>query len=54
MLQNYDDIVNIENLMKVLDIGRNTAYKLLRTGELQLFKVGKVYKIPKKCIEEYI
>lgn len=54
MFENYDDVIGIEDLMEVLDIGRSNAYKLLKSGELKSFKIGKVYKIPKKCIEDYI
>jgi excisionase family DNA binding protein len=54
MFENYDDVVTIEELMEILDIGKNNAYKLLRSGEIKSFKIGKVYKIPKVCIQKYI
>jgi excisionase family DNA binding protein len=54
MFSDYDDVVSIDDLMEILDIGRNKAYELLKNGEIQSFKIGKVYKIPKLCIQEYI
>ena len=40
--------------MDMLDIGKNYAYTLLRSGEVKSFKIGKVYKIPKICVQQYI
>ncbi|USK71248.1 helix-turn-helix domain-containing protein [Peribacillus asahii] len=54
MFSNYDDIVTIEDLMEILDIGRNKAYELLQSGQISSFKIGKGYRIPKVCIEEYV
>lgn len=54
MFESYDDIVTIDDLMEMLDIGKNYAYTILRSGELKSFKIGKVYKIPKICVQQYI
>lgn len=54
MLNKYDDILTVEELCEVLRIGKNTAYKLLKNGEIKSIKIGKVYKIPKKCIRKYL
>ena len=49
-----NDIMKLEEVMRYLDIGKNTLYGLLKSGELNAFKIGKVWKIPKKSVEEYI
>jgi excisionase family DNA binding protein len=54
MFSNYDDIVSIEDLMEILNIGRNKAYELLKTGQIGAFKIGKAYRIPTTCIKEYV
>ncbi|WP_068785042.1 helix-turn-helix domain-containing protein [Paenibacillus phocaensis] len=54
MLEDYDDIVDIECMMGILAIGRNKAYELLRSGQIKSFKIGKSYRIPKQCINDYI
>lgn len=47
-------VMEIDGLCEMLDIGKNTAYQLLNDQEIDAFKVGTVWKIPKKSVEEYI
>ena len=47
-------ITEIDGLCEMLGIGKNTAYQLLNDQEIDAFKVGTVWKIPKKSIEEFI
>ena len=47
-------VMEIDGLCEILGIGKNTAYQLLNDQEIDAFKVGTVWKIPKKSIEEYI
>ena len=54
MLNKYSDILTVEELCEVLRIGKNTAYKLLKTGEVKSVKIGNIYKIPKCYLKEYI
>lgn len=54
MFENYRDIVNIDELMEMLGIGRNKAYELLRSGQIKHKVIGKKYKIPKKYVIEYL
>lgn len=54
MFDAYDDVVPVEDLMEMLDIGRNKAYELLKSGQIKCFKVGKSYRIPKICIQNYV
>lgn len=54
MFSNYDEIISIDELMEILNIGRNKAYELLKTGQIGSFKIGKAYRIPTSCIKEYV
>ena len=54
IFSNYPDVVSIPDLMKMLNIGRNTAYRLLQNGKLKSIKIGKQYRIPKQFIIEYL
>ncbi|MFM9329402.1 helix-turn-helix domain-containing protein [Paenibacillus mesotrionivorans] len=54
MFIDYDDVITISDMMEILAIGRNKAYDLLRSGQIKSFKIGKAYRIPKTCIEEYV
>ena len=48
------DFMKLEEVMEYLNIGKNTMYGLLKSGELNAFKIGKVWKIPKASVEDYV
>lgn len=55
MFQNtYDDMVSLEDLCEILTIGKNTAYRLLKTNQIQAFKIGRIWKIPRVSVENYV
>ena len=47
-------LMEIDGLCAELGIGKNTAYELLNSGEIDAFKIGTVWKIPVKGVEDYI
>ena len=49
-----NEIMKFEEVMEYLNIGKSTLYKLLRSGEIISFKIGKVWKIPRQSVEDYI
>lgn len=51
---NNNTLVEIDGLCEILGIGKNTAYELLNNNEIDAFKIGTVWKIPKKSIDEFI
>ena len=54
MKENPYFILTPEEAMDELLIGRNAIYKLLSSGKLKGFKVGRNWKIPQKSIDAYI
>lgn len=54
MFTNYPDILTPNQLKDLLNIGKNRVYKMLQTGEIESIKIGKQYRIPKRCIKDYI
>lgn len=55
MLNQYEDILTVEDVCDILMVGRNRVYELLSTGELKGFRIGKrSWRIPKERVEEYI
>lgn len=54
MLNQYGDILTVEDLSEFLFIGRNRAYELLKTQQIKGFQIGRVWKIPKFAVEEYL
>ncbi len=51
---NYDDMVTIDELCEMLAVGRNTTYSLLKVGQVKAFKIGRVWKIPRDAVSEYV
>ena len=54
MLENYNDILEIEDLCEILNIGMNWGYRLLAEQKIQAFKIGRNWKIPKASLVNYI
>ncbi len=54
MFAEYEDIVSIDDVMKMLRIGRSNVYKLLREKEIKCVRIGVKYIIPKKSIIEFL
>ena len=50
----YDDILTVDELMDYLAVGRSTAYGLLRSGQIKSIRIGRVYKIPKEHVLNYV
>lgn len=47
-------VYRVEDLMPLLNVGRNTAYELVRSGKIRSVKVGRGYRIPKSAVEKYL
>jgi excisionase family DNA binding protein len=54
MFEMQNDILTIEELMEALYIGKNYAYKLLNSGKIKGFRVGRSWRIPRTSLEEFI
>lgn len=54
MLENFPDIMTPQQLSKALGIGKNAAYELLKSGDIQYRRVGSRYIIPKLCILDFL
>lgn len=48
------DVMQVEDVMAFLHIGRNTMYQLLKTGEFPALKIERQYRIPKKYLLSYL
>ena len=53
-LEQYPDIMTVEDLMDFLSIGKNSAYGLLQSGAISTLRIGRIYRIPKVAVYEYI
>lgn len=54
MFSEYEDIVSVDDVMKMLHIGRSNVYKLLQEKEIKHVRIGVKYIIPKKSVVEFI
>lgn len=54
MLNDYQDIITVSEIADTLYIGKNRVYELLESGAIKGFRIGRVWKIPKEALQEYI
>lgn len=53
-LEQYPDILTVEELCEVLNVGANAAYELLNKSVIPAFRIGRRWKIPKEAVAQYI
>ena len=54
MLNNTKDILTLKELQELLHIGKNTALKLVQSGEIEAFRVGKQWRVMKGSVAKYV
>ena len=47
-------MLSVEHLAAALGIGRNTAYDLVRSGQIQSTRIGHQIRICKSALQAYI
>lgn len=50
----YPDVLNIPQVSKMLGVCDKTTYKLIATGSLPVIKVGRLYRVTKVSVLNYI
>lgn len=54
MLDEYEDILTADEACEALRMGHNALYALLNSGQLKGYRNGRVWRIPKVAVQEYI
>lgn len=54
MLEQYDDILTTEEACEAMRIGKNALYDLLVSKKLKGYRNGRVWRIPKQAVVEFI
>lgn len=54
MLDEYEDILTADEACEALRMGHNALYALLNSGQLKGYRNGRVWRIPKVAVREYI
>lgn len=51
---NLPIVLTIQDIAKILDIGKNTAYGLVKDGTLNAVRVGRQIRIPRAELYRYL
>lgn len=54
MFESYDDVLTVEEACEALKIGYNSMYTLLHTDKIKGYRNGRVWRIPKAALVEFI
>ncbi len=45
-------VLMVRDLMPILKISHNTAYALVRSGQIRSVRIGNTYRIPRDAVDE--
>ena len=54
MFEQYPDILTVEEACEALRMGYNAVYELLNEGKLKAYKNGRVWRITKQALIQYV
>jgi len=54
MFEEYPEILTVEDACEALRVGYNALYELLNSGKLKGYRNGRVWRVPKLAIKEFI
>ena len=54
MLADYPDVMKPADVMEALGIGKNLFYELVNEGRLKASRIGKIWRIQKKSVIEFL
>ena len=54
MLEQYEDVLEMEQVCDILKLNRNSVYVILKNKELKGYQEGRVWKVPKQAVIQYI
>ena len=54
MLESFDDVMTVDETAEALRIGKNALYALLENKQLRGYRNGRVWRIPKEAVIEFI
>lgn len=54
MLDYCDTLITPEEAAELLGCGMNTIYKVLKSGKLKAMRIGRIWRIPRRAVQEYI
>ena len=54
MLENFEDVMTVDEVCEAIRIGKNNLYRLLENRQLRGYRNGRVWRIPKEAVIEFI
>ena len=54
ILTNYPPVLSVKQVAGILAVSQNTAYALVRSGQIHSIRVGRSYRIPLDAVIKYL
>lgn len=54
IFEDYPKMLTVEEMCDILNIARETGYRMIRRGEFEVLKLGRVIRVPKNQVLKYI
>ena len=54
MQKNFHDVLTVKEVADFLKISKKSVYAMLQENQIRHRKIGRIYRIPKVAIEEYL
>ena len=54
ILENYKDVLSVNDLYQILPIGKNCIYKLLNNNTIKNIRIGNKIIIPKQNLIDFL
>jgi excisionase family DNA binding protein len=49
-----NEYLTIQDVMKILSVSRTTAYGYIRGGRLKFYKIGRLIRITREDLEDFV
>ncbi len=47
-------VLKVKDLELLLQVSHNTAYELIRSGQIHSVRIGRTYRIPREAVAAYL
>lgn len=54
IFEEYPQMLTVEEMCDILNVARETGYRMVRRGEFEVLKLGRIIRIPKNQVLNYI
>ena len=52
--ENLPKVLHVKDLAEILSVSHNTAYNLVRSGQIRSIRIGRTYRIPREAVDEFL